>query len=519
MTATEQRSGLRLPWSSDRHAAPANAPASASEPDPTVVDEPQVEAPPVGDGGADGSASSWVMNGWAGRAPGGGGTDGAGSSEMVAGSGDNAGQTQTDATVAEARPAWPAEDTARVSVAATAAATDGGPSIAPATDTAAATEAQLAALDPAETPEHLDAPEAGAMSPTITPAPATTGRTTGSAGVKPNRFMADLSRAMQAAAQASRDESLARLATEAKQRIEEIQQLGTTGSTELRRRADDDVAATREWAKAEIARIREETERLIAERKARLESDVERHAGMVRRRADQVREAVVKHETELAGFIDQLLAEEDPGRIATLAQHMPEPPMLDQVDLVESLAQLGDEAAPGGRDARAGTNFDTATADSQDTGAGMAHEAAGDDVPGAGATAWLSAESAAAAEAEALSGLDGGDGGGDAWFAGGADDARADTVEDGAGRTDLIVKGLASVAGIAGFKRELSRIEGVRAVGVSAGHGGEFVFAVTHAPDVDLAGLIASITAFDARVRDRTDGTLLVTTTEPVAAE
>ena len=45
------------------------------------------------------------------------------------------------------------------------------------------------------------------------------------------------------------------------------------------------------------------------------------------------------------------------------------------------------------------------------------------------------------------------------------------------------VTGLVSVASIAGFKRHLSRVAGVQSVGVSSGPDGEFVFAVTHGPD------------------------------------
>ena len=46
--------------------------------------------------------------------------------------------------------------------------------------------------------------------------------------------------------------------------------------------------------------------------------------------------------------------------------------------------------------------------------------------------------------------------------------------------TRVVVTGLVSVASIAGFKRNLSRVAGVQSVGVSSGPDGEFVFAVNH---------------------------------------
>ena len=72
-----------------------------------------------------------------------------------------------------------------------------------------------------------------------------------------------------------------------------------------------------------------------------------------------------------------------------------------------------------------------------------------------------------------------------------------------------------SVASIAGFKRSLSRVSGVRSVGVSSGPDGEFVFAVTHDPGVDLATGIAGLPGFAARITDATDDGIAVVAHEP----
>jgi hypothetical protein len=73
-------------------------------------------------------------------------------------------------------------------------------------------------------------------------------------------FMAELSRAMQAAIQSARSDSMASLQVEAKRVVEEAQARATAEAADLRREADDDVVAIRDWSKTEIARVREETE-------------------------------------------------------------------------------------------------------------------------------------------------------------------------------------------------------------------------------------------------------------------
>ncbi len=51
-----------------------------------------------------------------------------------------------------------------------------------------------------------------------------------------------------------------------------------------------------------------------------------------------------------------------------------------------------------------------------------------------------------------------------------------------------------------------ARVEGVRSVGVSSGPDGEFVFAVTHDPGLDLADGIATLPGFGARVTNEAPG-------------
>ena len=156
--------------------------------------------------------------------------------------------------------------------------------------------------------------------------------------------MADLTKAMQAAAEDARALALSQLQTEAKTHVELIHGRSSTEAAGLRRAADDDVAAVREWSKAEIARVREETETKITKRKARLESEIEEHAGVIEREIDAVQKTVAAYEDEMAAFFERLLAEEDPSRFATMAENLPEAPSFD--DIVAGPAPVVAEARP-----------------------------------------------------------------------------------------------------------------------------------------------------------------------------
>ena len=80
-----------------------------------------------------------------------------------------------------------------------------------------------------------------------------------------------------------------------------------------------------------------------------------------------------------------------------------------------------------------------------------------------------------------------------------------------------MVTGLVSVASIASFKRHLGRLAGVLTVGVASGPSGEFVFNVTHRPDVSFKDVIPSMPGFAARVTGTGDGVVSVTARDPEA--
>jgi hypothetical protein len=150
-------------------------------------------------------------------------------------------------------------------------------------------------------------------------------------GRKPSKFLADLTKAMQTAAEEARGLALSQLQAEAKNHIEQIHARSSTEAANLRRQADDDVAAVREWSKSEIARIREETEAKISDRKGQLESQIENHAAVIEREIESVQSTVAGFEADMAAFFERLLAEEDPTQFATMAENLPEPPSFESL--------------------------------------------------------------------------------------------------------------------------------------------------------------------------------------------
>jgi hypothetical protein len=267
----------------------------------------------------------------------------------------------------------------------------------PATDAAPVTDPHADSASPSTDP-GWEAPATGdaaadhgsAASPEPEPVRSPTAK-------KPSKFLADLTKAMQSAAEEARNATLTQFQAEAKTHIEGIHERSATEANTLRRQADDDVAAVREWSKAEIARVREETETKITARKGRLETEIEQHAAMIEREIEQVQGKVAGFEEEMAQFFEHLLAEDDPTHFATMAENLPEPPGFDsmpELDPVEFAAQVAYEAAiaepvagESETDAEATTDGEAAWGEAE---AAATDEAAGD----------MTAESATEGEAQ-----------------------------------------------------------------------------------------------------------------------
>jgi hypothetical protein len=364
------------------------------------------------------------------------------------------------------------------------------------------------------------------------------------------KLMADFSRAMQVAAEASRDETMARFTSDAKAVVEEIHNGATVEVAALRRQADDDVAAVREWSKAEIARVREETEARIALRKTALDGEVEAHAATIETRVERVGETVSAFEARMAAFFERLLAEEDPTRIATMAETMPEPPDLAGIaasitepdvrasepfpisaltrPMPEADAGAGDQpeepAEPAETQSEPAAVMETADATEPEpepeTDAESETEPADEAAPAAEVEPdFAAAEAEVAAFAEDLDA----DGRIAARLAAGDEGIPRRSAPDGAapadrGTTRVTVHGLVSVASIASFKRSLGRAAGVSAIAVSSGPDGEFIFTVTHDPNISLPDAITGLAGFEADITGQTDGEVEVAAHDPDAA-
>lgn len=352
--------------------------------------------------------------------------------------------------------------------------------VAPPTSTKTSQDEAVTATPPVEpaVDESPDAwPDADRRGTRATPPSAPASSTEAATAVFPpkraNPLVAGLVRAMREAAKVARDEAVTSLRADAVARGEAIRVEGTTTAAELRKAADADTAEIREWSKAEMARVREETETRIVARKARLSADTETAAEAVEQLLGQLAATVEAFEAETATFFDHLLAEEDPARLAGLAERMPQPPSLDDATVVAA-------AAPPPQRRR--LEAPKAAAPEPTAEPGAAAEAELEPVAVTEPEA-LGADDAAAAEAAALAGLD--------------------------GQTQLVVSGLVGVAAIATFKGALMRSPGVNAVSVNAGSDGDVLFTVTHGEDADLPASLHGMDGFQARII-ADDGTRLV---------
>ncbi len=177
-----------------------------------------------------------------------------------------------------------------------------------------------------------------------TPAPALAPR-------KPQtKLMADLAAAIRATTEAARDQRLGQADTEAQSVVDMIRAQSSEGVAALRRRSDDDVEAIRDWAKAEIARIKQESDSRVADRQALLDREIEGHAAAIEDRIAEVQSIVAGYRGAMDTYYARLALEEDPARLATMAEAMPDAPSLESLGDLAGLVVTpapGEAVAPG----------------------------------------------------------------------------------------------------------------------------------------------------------------------------
>jgi hypothetical protein len=144
-------------------------------------------------------------------------------------------------------------------------------------------------------------------------------------------FLADLAKAMQAAAGAERT----RVSEETERRrqayLDGIRARETAEADHLREVAEDGVKGIDTWADGEIERIQRERERRILSRRRDLETSVEDHRALVAREVDAVEAAIVAYRAEIDTYFGRLDVESDPVAIANQAGSRPTFPALDAI--------------------------------------------------------------------------------------------------------------------------------------------------------------------------------------------
>jgi hypothetical protein len=320
----------------------------------------------------------------------------------------------------------------------------------------------------------------------------------------PNRFLADLMATMRSAAETARRETLEQCRTDAEAYTRELRAQSEDRAASLRATADADVEAIREWSRAEVERIRIETDSRIAALGAALERELGSFDSAVAGEVERVDLLVRDFERDVAAFCDRLLSEPDPAAFATLAAQMPDVPMFEP----ETEAAVESEPEPERRSVAIPIEI-FPVAGPQPTARPEPVRATAP-APGAAAafppTATPVATAVATADEPELDEARIG-----ARLAGIRGAAAAVARES----TQVVVVGLVSVASIATFKRQLSRLPGIRSVAVSSGPDGEFIFTVGHSSDTSPADLIPAMPGFQARVVSQRDGVLDISAHDP----
>ena len=144
-------------------------------------------------------------------------------------------------------------------------------------------------------------------------------------------LLAEIARAMQAAAAQERERIHAGVAEEEAFQIEKVRTRATAKSAALRKGADDDVRNVQSWCEEQIRQIRLEAERRVDERRRELEQSVTQHGALIETEEQSVHGAVQGYRDTLDAFFARMAEEGDPSAIAGLAGTLPDPPDLDVV--------------------------------------------------------------------------------------------------------------------------------------------------------------------------------------------
>jgi hypothetical protein len=165
----------------------------------------------------------------------------------------------------------------------------------------------------------------------------------GVGGVMP-AFLAELARAMQAAAERERERINEVVAAEAAEHVEKARTRAAAETEALRRLADEDLEHIQDWSSTEVERIHREAERRTDERRSGLEAYLAQHDTIIATEIDGVDTAVRDYRVTLDQFFDELMGSTDPAEIARRAGSLPAMPDLDDVRAAARAAAVSELA-------------------------------------------------------------------------------------------------------------------------------------------------------------------------------
>ena len=303
----------------------------------------------------------------------------------------------------------------------------------------------------------------------------------------PDEFMRGLVEAMRKVADEARQSGLGDARARADERIRELEAEAEQRRQDLGRRADVDVAAVGEWARAEAERIRAEAERRVSARRTQLEEQLAADAMRAESEAKGVRDLVTGYEKELEAYHAQLAEISDPAAFAAAAKRMPRPPALRTSTAGAGAGpSVAVPATPPATDTPAAAADPTAPAPTNGVG-----PAAADVHP--------AEEEVLAARLVELNA---------AIPDGASPDAPAAAAD--AATTEVVVTGLGSFGAITSFRQSLADVDGVEGVALSLGQSGEFIFRATHRAGFDVRDAITSLEGEAATIQPRDEGGYLV---------
>ena len=371
--------------------------------------------------------------------------------------------------------------------------------------TDAAPEATASADDASTSPSPHAAPTVDAT-PTADQAVAAAATTTPPAATAaegepgpPQEFLRELVTAMRRVADETKATGLADARARADQRVTQLEAEGERRRQELNSRAETDIAAVGEWAKAEAERIKAEAERRVAARRTQLDEQLAADRARGEAEAKAVQDRIGEYERELEAYHAQLAEISDPAAFAAAAKRMPRPPVLEGPTSTEPEPEH--EAAPEpppASAADASTEAEAPTGPASEAAAPTStngQQPASADVHPAEeeVLAIRLAELDASIAAEAAPAM-----------------APAPVAPGAADTTEVVVSGLGSFGAITSFRQALADAEGVEGVALSLGGSGEFVFRATHRPGFDIGAAITSLEGDAAKIQPRPEGGLLV---------